>query len=93
MDDYGLELVEATVSTTADVKQATESIIDQVDAFYVITDNTVVSAFESVADVTSDKKCRYWQPMLPRFHAVLLPHMVLIFLRLAMKQEKWPSKY
>lgn len=56
MDDYGLELVEATVSTTADVKQATESIIDQVDAFYVITDNTVVSAFESVADVTSDKK-------------------------------------
>lgn len=56
MDDYGLELVEATVSTTADVKQATESIIDQVDAFYVITDNTVVSAFESVADVTTDKK-------------------------------------
>lgn len=56
MDDYGLELVEATVSTTADVKQATQSIIDQVDAFYVITDNTVVAAFESVADVTTDKK-------------------------------------
>lgn len=56
MEEYGLELIEATVSTTADVKQATESIIDQVDAFYVITDNTVVSAFESVADVTTDKK-------------------------------------
>jgi putative ABC transport system substrate-binding protein len=56
MDEYGLELVEATVSSTADVKQATQSIIDQVDAFYVITDNTVVSAFESVADVTTEKK-------------------------------------
>ncbi|WP_144460621.1 ABC transporter substrate-binding protein [Siminovitchia fortis] len=56
MDEYGLELVEATVSTSADVKQATESIADQVDAFYCITDNTVVSAFESVADVTTTAK-------------------------------------
>ncbi|MFD1706437.1 ABC transporter substrate-binding protein [Siminovitchia sediminis] len=56
MDEYGLELVEATVSTSAEVKQATESIVDQVDAFYIITDNMVVSAFESVADVATSQK-------------------------------------
>ncbi len=56
MEEYGLELEEATVSTSADVKQATESIADKVDAIYCITDNTVVSAFESIADVATTQK-------------------------------------
>ncbi|WP_107838277.1 ABC transporter substrate-binding protein [Metasolibacillus meyeri] len=47
----GLELVEASVATSAEVKQATESLIGKVDALYIVTDNTVVSALESVIDV------------------------------------------
>ena len=43
-----MNVVEASVATSADVKQATESLIGKVDAFYIITDNTVVSALESV---------------------------------------------
>lgn len=53
---YNVEIVEASAATSADVKQATESIVSKVDAFYVITDNTVVSALESVLDVAGDKK-------------------------------------
>lgn len=53
---YNVEIVEASAATSADVKQATESIVSKVDAFYVITDNTVVSALESVLDVADDKK-------------------------------------
>jgi putative ABC transport system substrate-binding protein len=56
MDELGLTLLEATVSTTADVKQATESIVDKADVIYVITDNTVVSALESVVSVANDNK-------------------------------------
>ncbi|TCT16705.1 putative ABC transport system substrate-binding protein [Melghiribacillus thermohalophilus] len=46
----GLELNihEATVASSSEVKQAAESLIGDVDAFYIITDNTVVSALESV---------------------------------------------
>ncbi|MGM7719365.1 ABC transporter substrate-binding protein [Metabacillus sp. Hm71] len=55
MKGTDLEVVEASVSTSAEVKQATESLVGKVDSLYVITDNTVVSALESVIDVASDK--------------------------------------
>jgi putative ABC transport system substrate-binding protein len=48
------DLVTATVSTSAEVKQATESLIGKADVIYVITDNTVVSALESVTQVAND---------------------------------------
>lgn len=54
MEGTELEVVEASVSTSAEVKQATESLVDKVDSLYVITDNTVVSALESVIGVASD---------------------------------------
>ncbi|MBT2759397.1 ABC transporter substrate-binding protein [Mesobacillus foraminis] len=49
-----LKFVEATVSTTAEVKQAAESLVGKVDMFYIITDNTVVSGLESVIMVAND---------------------------------------
>lgn len=50
------EIEEATVATSADVKQATESLIGKVDSLYIITDNTVVSALESVITVANEYK-------------------------------------
>jgi len=52
--DLGLEIVEAAVSTSAEVQQAAESL--DVDAFYVVTDNAVVSALESLIQVAETKK-------------------------------------
>ena len=49
--DLGIRFVEATVSNTAEVRTATQSIINQVDAIYVSTDNTVVSALSALTDV------------------------------------------
>ncbi|WP_077211124.1 ABC transporter substrate-binding protein [Bacillus dakarensis] len=54
MEGTDLELAEATVSTSAEVKQAAESLIGKADVFYIITDNTVVSALESVVQVAND---------------------------------------
>lgn len=56
LEESGLELVEAAVSTSAEVKQATESLIGQVDSLYIVTDNTVVSALESVIEVANTNK-------------------------------------
>ncbi|MEH7391524.1 ABC transporter substrate-binding protein [Bacillus sp. JJ1474] len=55
-EQKGAKVVEATVSTSAEVKQAAESLIGRVDAIYVPTDNTVVSALESVISVANEKK-------------------------------------
>lgn len=41
------EIIEATVSKSSEVYQATQSLVVQVDAILIPTDNTVVSALES----------------------------------------------
>ncbi len=53
-DDMGLGFVEATVTNSAEVRTATQSIIDRVDAVYVSTDNTVVSALSALTDVAME---------------------------------------
>lgn len=50
----GLEVKEASATTTAEVQQATESL--DVDVIYVPTDNTVVSAISSVIQVAESKQ-------------------------------------
>lgn len=46
----GLQTVLATADSTANVPIAAQSLIGRVDAFYVTTDNTVVSAIDAVLD-------------------------------------------
>ncbi|MGM8214716.1 ABC transporter substrate binding protein [Bacillaceae bacterium W0354] len=46
--EEGLKTVEKTISSSSEVKQATEALVGSADAIYIITDNTVVSALESV---------------------------------------------
>ncbi|MCR2821121.1 ABC transporter substrate-binding protein [Lederbergia panacisoli] len=55
-EELGITVVEASVSTSAEVKQATESLLGNVDSIYIITDNTVVSALDSVVDVANTNK-------------------------------------
>lgn len=50
-----LKLAEATVSTSSEVKQAAESLVGKADMLYIITDNTVVSALESVVQVANEQ--------------------------------------
>ncbi|NKX54537.1 ABC transporter substrate-binding protein [Arthrobacter mobilis] len=50
----GLEIREATISNSGEVQQAAQSL--DVDAFYVPTDNNVVSALESLIQVAESKK-------------------------------------
>jgi len=50
------KIVEATAATSADVLAAAQSLVGRVDAVWIPTDNTVVSAFESVVKVCEDNK-------------------------------------
>lgn len=55
-EELGLKLVEATADSTATVLQAAQSLVGKVDALYVPTDNTVISAIESVIMVAEDNR-------------------------------------
>jgi len=55
-DELGIEFVESTVTNSSEVKQAAQSIAGRVDAFYLSTDNTVISAISAVVDVAGKNK-------------------------------------
>lgn len=55
-DEAGLALVTQSISTSAEVKQAAEAIVDRVDGIYLTTDNTVFSALPSLVSVFNKAK-------------------------------------
>lgn len=50
--ELGLQLLEATASNSSEVLSAAQSVVGRCDAVYIPTDNTFVSAFDAVANVT-----------------------------------------
>lgn len=54
--EAGIELVEQSITTSSEVKQACESIVKRVDGIYLTTDNTVFSAIASLVDVFGKAK-------------------------------------
>lgn len=52
----GLKLREAIATNSSEVMQAAQSLVGKVDAIYVPTDNTVVSAIQSVVKVSEEAK-------------------------------------
>ena len=52
--ELGITFVPSAVSSSAEVKQAAEALAPRVDAFYVSTDNTVVSALAALSDSAAD---------------------------------------
>ena len=56
MKKFGLELVEVTISSSAEVYTGAQTLVGRVDAIYITSDNIVVSALDSVIKVGNDKK-------------------------------------
>lgn len=54
--EMGFEVIDATAARTADVYQAAKSLPGRVDAVFIPTDNTIVSALESVLTVGVQSK-------------------------------------
>lgn len=56
MAGLGLKLVEVTVSNSNEVYTAAQSLVGRVDAIYITSDNTVVSALGSVGKVANGNR-------------------------------------
>ena len=54
----GFEIVESPATKSADVQQATLALVGKVDAIYIPTDNTVVSALEAAISVARRTRFR-----------------------------------
>ena len=53
---YGITLVSQSINTSADLRQAAQTIIGRVDGVYIGTDNTVFSALPALIQVCQDAK-------------------------------------
>jgi len=54
IEKMGGKLVEAHISNSSEVLQAAQSLVGRVDAIHITSDNTAVSAFESITKVCND---------------------------------------
>jgi putative ABC transport system substrate-binding protein len=55
-EKLGLTIREAAITSPTEVKQAAESMVGKVDAFYIPTDNMVVSSISAVIGVAESQK-------------------------------------
>ncbi|GED34209.1 ABC transporter substrate-binding protein [Brevibacillus centrosporus] len=55
-DKLGLTIQEAAITSATEVKQAAESMVGKVDAYYIPTDNMVVSSIAAVLGVAESQK-------------------------------------
>lgn len=53
--DYGFEIVESGISTTADIPLAADNLLEKVDCLNNLTDNTVVSSLPIILDKAAKK--------------------------------------
>ena len=56
MEKMGAKLIEAHISSSSEVMQAAQSLVGRVDAIHITSDNTAVSAFESIVKVCNANK-------------------------------------
>ncbi|MDD5937252.1 MAG: ABC transporter substrate-binding protein [Clostridiales bacterium] len=54
--NYGFEIIESGISTTADIPLAADNLLGKVDCLNNLTDNTVVSALPVILKKANDKK-------------------------------------
>ncbi|SEQ89093.1 ABC transporter substrate-binding protein [Piscibacillus halophilus] len=50
-----LTLVERNVANASEVQQAAQSLVSEIDVFFIVTDNTVVEALDSVVGVANEQ--------------------------------------
>ncbi|MBY0011069.1 ABC transporter substrate-binding protein [Paenibacillus typhae] len=60
LDKHGIELVKAAITNTSEVKQAAESLVGRVDAFYITLDNSVVSGVDAIIQTANDNKLPFF---------------------------------
>ncbi|MCP1187215.1 ABC transporter substrate-binding protein [Paenibacillus sp. 1781tsa1] len=57
---HNIKLVKAPVTNTSEVKQATDSLVGKVDAFYITLDNSVVSAVDTIIQTANSNKIPFF---------------------------------
>ncbi len=88
-EETTLELVSRTVASSSEVQQAVSSLVSEVDILYVFTDNTVVSALETVISEANSAEIPLIVGERIHWHEAVLRHSASTTIRSAIVRERW----
>ena len=90
--EYGFEIVESGISTTADIPLATDNLVGKVDCISNLTDNTVVSSLSVILDKANKKGIPVFGSEIEQVKKGCLAAMGLDFVALGKETGKMAAK-
>lgn len=90
--DYGFEIVEGAVTSTADIPLAADSLLEKVDCLNNLTDNTVVSSLPMILDKASKKNIPVFGSEVEQVKIGCLASMGLDYIDLGIQTGKMAAK-
>ena len=90
---YGFEIVDTGISSSADIALAADTLINKVDCITNLTDNTVVASLPVILDKAAAKNIPVFGSEIEQVKIGCLAAMGLDYIELAGRQERWPHRY
>ena len=90
--DYGFEIVEGAVTSTADIPLAADSILEKADCLNNLTDNTVVSSLPMILDKAAKKNIPVFGSEVEQVKIGCLASMGLDYVDLGIQTGKMAAK-
>lgn len=90
--EYGFEIVESGVSSTAEVPLAADQLVEKVDCINNLTDNTVVSALQVVLDAAGKKGIPVFGSEIEQVKAGCLASVGLDYVELGKQTGRMAAK-
>ena len=90
--EYGFEIVESGISTTADIPLAADNLVGKVDCISNLTDNTVVSSLSVILDKANKKGIPVFGSEIEQVKKGCLAAMGLDFVALGKETGKMAAK-
>lgn len=90
--NYGFEIVDKGINTIADVSMAAADMVNKVDCISNLTDNTVVSALQTVIDAASSKNIPVYGSEIEQVKAGCVAAMGLDYVSLGQQTGKMAAQ-
>ena len=90
--DYGFELVEKGITNTSEIALATDDLLSQVDCISNLTDNTVVSALQTVIAAADEKNIPVFGSEIEQVKSGCLASMGIDYIALGKQTGEMAAK-
>ena len=92
-ENYDFEIVDSGINTVADVEMAAKDLASKVDCISNLTDNTVVSALQTVIAAADEKNIPVFGSEIEQVKIGCLASMGIDYMPLANRPARWQPRF